>query len=518
MRTLLRDREILATLVACSAVSLFILTTLFTTTFPWLVFIPTFLCASIVIAANPRVGLYAMILLTMIWERFFTLQSLVVSGRVVKLYPLDILLLITAFSFLVHWLIERHHRKLLHHPHASSPKLFQVFGAFEQLLIVFALLATTYFFASQVVGVHEPEIAFSTFKNYAFYGILTFLAIGLLRTRDDYIRCVRVVLAGGVGILAFLAVGFWRGQGLWTEFTPLSTEGVRYLAFPHAYYLMVALLFAMSLAAHRLFFHPARAFLIMGLQFLGLLASLMRHLWIAFAVGAVVLVVTSAKNIQRQFFAWGQAVLTLVLAAMLFGGVAVVVFPDSGIATLSARFIDPLVTRVTSFGHVTEDLSALWRLTLWQNTTARFLASPILGIGFGQEITFDLRGYVSTVRLRDLHNSLFGVLVQTGIVGFGIFTAFIVVLLVGYLRHRARLGFLRPWSDGVFAALLAFLVAANFQPYLETNILSVFFWLLMGMLRVAPHLSERPQYDWSHLKFRKHLQILESKHDRGMPL
>ncbi len=515
MLSLFRDKELRATGVVFGLVSIFILATLLFSTFPWIVFLLTFSIAAAFIVAHPRAGLYTIILLTMIWERFFTLQSLVVSGRVIKLYPLDILLLITTASFLLQWFIERHHRKLLRHPHAPAPHLLRTFGAFEKLLILFALLGTVYFFASQVVGVREPEIAFSTFKNYAFYMLLTFLVLGLMETSAHLRRLIRVMLAGGVGILIFLMIGFWRGEGLWTEFTPLSTEGVRYLAFPHAYYLMLALLMAMSLWAHRLFRRPFVMLLLMGLQCVGLLASLMRHLWIAFGVGALVLVVTSPKPTQKQFLRSAQWVLGIVLVILFFGGIAAVMFPESSMALLAKRFLDPLIARITSFGNVGEDLSALWRLKLWQTTVARFLASPLFGIGFGQEITFDLRGYVSTIRLRDLHNSLFGVLVQTGIVGFALFVAFNVSLIVSYLRRRVQCGVLRPFADGAFAAYLAFLVAANFQPYLETNILHVPFWILLGVIRVAPYLVEHHVPRWGHLRSEKHLRALEGTHNRG---
>lgn len=516
MRSLLRDREMLSTLAVFGLVSIFIVSAFFEDTFPWVIFWLSFVGASVVIAMRPRVGLFSIILLTMIWERFFTLQSLVVLGRAIKLYPLDILLIVTGASAIVHWLLERHHRKLLHDPLARSPAPLQSFAAFEKLLVVFALFATMYFFQSQVMGVREPEIAFSTFKNYAFYILLTFLVLGLTRTRDDFLRLVRTILAGGVGIIAFIILGFARGEGLWTEFTPLSTEGVRYLAFPHAYYLMLALLIAIAVWAHRLFHHPLRALGIMGIQFLGILGSLMRHLWIAFIAGTVIIIATSSRVVQRQFLRWGQILFGGALLLLLLGGTTTVMFPASALGSAVAHFLDPLLARITSLGNVTEDLSALWRLKLWQTAFARFWESPLLGIGFGQEITFDVRGFISTVRVRDLHNSLFGLLVQMGMIGFALFVALQVALIAGYLRHRTRLlSAIRPFVDGAFAAYVAFLVASNFQPYLETNILNVFFWLLLGIIRVAPHLSEKPTIDWSHLRFRRHLQILESKHQRG---
>ncbi|MDO8521368.1 MAG: O-antigen ligase family protein [bacterium] len=526
MKQLFRDREILSTLAVFTLVSVFIVGTFSFSTFPWFLFWPAFIGSSIFIVTNPRVGLFSIILLTMIWERFFTLQPLVLFERTIKLYPLDILLLVTGMSAIAHWLIERHHRKLVHDPYAHAPAMLRSFGACEKLLVVFALFATMYFFQSQVVGVHEPEVAFSTFKNYSFYILLTFLVLALVRTRDDFFRLIRTMLAGGVGIIAFIVLGFVRGEGLWTEFTPLSTEGVRYLAFPHAYYLMIVLLIAGNVWAHRLpggagsgsagFHHPLRTLGIMGIQFIGILGSLMRHLWIAFIAGTVVMIATSSVIVKRQFLRWGQILFGVTLLLLLIGGTMIVVFPASAPGNVIAHFLDPLLVRITSLGHVTEDLSALWRLKLWQTAFTRFWENPLLGIGFGQEITFDVRGYISTVRVRDLHNSLFGLLVQMGVVGFALFVAIQTALIVGYLRCRKHLSStIRPFVDGAFAAYVAFVVASDFQPYLETNILNIFFWLLLGIIRVAPHLSEKPNIDWSHLRLQKHLRILESMHRRG---
>ncbi len=505
MRSLLRDREILLTLMVFGLVSIFIVSVFSFPYFPWFTFWPAFLISGILILRRPAVGLFSLILLTMIWERFFTLQSIVIFGRAVKLYPLDIFIILTGLGVFFHWLLSYRQSAFL-----------RSFAACEKLLVVFALFATMYFFQSQVVGVHEPEVAFSTFKNYAFYILLTFLVLALVHTRDDFLRLMRTILAGGVGILAFVILGFVRGQGLWTEFTPLSTEGVRYLAFPHAYYLMIVLLIAIAVWIHRLFRHSVVALGIMGVQFLGIVGSLMRHLWIAFVVGVAVLIATSSATVKRQFLRWGQVFFGGMLLVSLIGGTAVIIFPDSSIGSVAARFLDPLLIRITSLGHVTEDLSALWRLKLWQTAFARFWESPLLGIGFGQEITFDVRGYISTVRVRDLHNSLFGLFLQMGIVGFALFVALQASLIVGYLRQRKHLlSTMRPFVDGAFAAYIAFLVASDFQPYLETNILNIFFWLLIGIVRVAPHLLEKPSIDWSHLRLQKHLRILESMHQRG---
>ena len=101
MKHLLRDREIFSTLAVFVLVSIFIVSTFLFGAFSWFIFWPIFIVAGFLIALRPRVGLFSIILLTMIWERFFTLQPIILSGRIIKLYPLDILLAVTAIAFFV---------------------------------------------------------------------------------------------------------------------------------------------------------------------------------------------------------------------------------------------------------------------------------------------------------------------------------------------------------------------------------------------------------------------------------
>lgn len=515
--SVLRHKEFYATLALFALVSVFILVQIITGAFLWPFFFLVVLAAAVLILQNPRVGLLSIVLLTMIWEHFFTLQPLVFDGFAFKLYLLDIFLALTVIAFLVHWFVERHHRKLLHDPKAPSPLLLRSFGTLEKLLVVFALFATAYFLQAQVAfGVESREIAFSSYKAYAFYPLLTFLVIGLLRTREQFVRLMATLLFGGALIAVFVIIGLVRGRGLWIELTlPLSTEGVRYLAFPHAYYLSIALIVALNLWAHRILPWPRTALAFMALQLVGIVGSLFRHLWIAVAGAIFFLMLSGERRARKHFLQWGQRLLVAILLVVLLLSATTFFFPESRVGIVSTHFLDALVARVASFGNVTEDISALWRLRFWQTILQSFYESPVFGIGFGQQISFDVRGWVSAVFVRDVHNSLLGLLVQMGIVGAGLFLAMQILCIVGYARARRRLGWIRPFADGIFVSYLAFFIAANFQLYLETNLLNIFFWMMLGIIRVAPTLTEAPSIDWSHLRFKRHLQILESTHPRG---
>ena len=48
---------------------------------------------------------------------------------------------------------------------------------------------------------------------------------------------------------------------------------------------------------------------------------------------------------------------------------------------------------------------------------------------------------------------------------------------------------LKPYYLGILAGTVAFLFASLFQPYLETNLLGIWLWLFLGLLRTTTNLS-----------------------------
>src|SRR5207247_1305289 len=66
----------------------------------------------ILIFFTPTAGLPIIILGTMWFERWFTLQPIVIGVQSYKLYPLDVVILATAVSFLFHQAFGRQKRSL----------------------------------------------------------------------------------------------------------------------------------------------------------------------------------------------------------------------------------------------------------------------------------------------------------------------------------------------------------------------------------------------------------------------
>src|SRR3989338_10567336 len=253
---------------------------------------------------RPTAGVYAAIFLTVIFERFFALEALQFGRDAVKLYPLDVVLLGVYGGALARlWF----------------GKARFVWKAADVWLAIFFALVSVYFIASFAgFGSSEAAVAFSTWKNYVFYGALVFALPLMLTDESDVRRLVGYFLTAATLALFFLMIGVIRGEGLWSEFTPLSTEGVRLLAFPHAFYFSLAFL-GMFVSAKYWSANKYRFFvwIAMALWGFGILGSLMRHMWLGMALSAAFALVFLMDRNGRQ--ATGRmTALALAFGTVLF--------------------------------------------------------------------------------------------------------------------------------------------------------------------------------------------------------
>lgn len=168
----------------------------------------------------PRAGLYAIVFLTFIFERFFTLVPIVMGRNEYKLYPIDVIFGAVILGIIFQLLIG---------------KIKFVWKKIDFLVLIFALLSVAYFAKNIFLGGGEISLAFSSAKNYAFYSLLYFVTVALVDSRERLKELVQVVFAGAIGIIWFVVYGIAVGHGLWSDFTPLSTEGIRTLAFTHGF-------------------------------------------------------------------------------------------------------------------------------------------------------------------------------------------------------------------------------------------------------------------------------------------
>lgn len=443
---------------------------------PWyflIVMVPMFFASLL----HPKAGLFGIIFLTVLFERFFTLEGLQFGKDIVKLYPLDIVLLGMYGGVLVKIVYTKVHFAL------NKTNVF---------LFLFFVLASAYLVGSFVgFGSQDISVAFSTWKNYVFYGML-FLALPfILKNESDVKQLVNYFLSAVVIGIIFLLIGIVRGEGLWTEFTPLSTGGVRLLAFPHAFYFSLAFLGTFVTAEYwSRSKYRALIWLVLAVWMFGILASLMRHMWIGMVIALIFVWIFFLKERSQQMTR------KMVTVALAFGVFAFsflffisLTLPTSTVGHISLSLTETVVTRVTSIGN-TADTSISWRGSTWQSAFSLLSQSPFLGLGFGVHIPVESGDYRDFVEIRNIHNSWLALLVQMGIFGFALFGCFLFSLALRLVRLHQDTSFFSALRI-VFLTLFVYQGVVFFaQPYLETNLTGIFFWLTLGLMHTLLVLSK----------------------------
>jgi len=435
---------------------------------PWyflIVMMPMFFASLL----HPKAGLFGLIFLTVLFERFFTLEALQFGRDIVKLYPLDIVLFGVYGGALMKMISTKVHLTL---------DIIRVF------FFLFLILVSVYLGASFVgFGSQDISVAVSTWKNYVFYGMLFFVMPLILEDESDVKRLVNYFLSAVIVGIIFLFIGIVRGEGLWTEFTPLSTGGIRLLAFPHAFYFSLAFL---GLFVTETFWAKGRyrAFLWMMLAIFmfGILGSLMRHIWIgmfsALCFSYAFLLSTPLRQGAKRMFSIG---LTFVLILFSLAFFLTLTFPTSTVGHFTYSLVETVSIRFSSIGSNT-DTSISWRGSTWDSAFFTLSENPVFGLGFGVRIPIESGDYRDFVEIRNIHNSWLSLLVQMGILGFITFLSFFGVLVWRVWKAFSVFPFLSALRIALLTIVFYQSIVFFAQPYLETKLLGIFFWFTLGLM------------------------------------
>lgn len=447
-------------------------------------FLVSGLVAGVVSFLFPRSGVYATLFLLLVFERFYTLQPFLVGKDIYHIYPLDIVVGALFFRMLLEILSGNMRIRL------TMPIGF---------LMAF-FVYTSFRFGIDILSVGDRSLstAFSTWKNYVFYGGISIFVAMLFQEKEHLVRFAKFFSVGVLAIVIFLVIGIARGEGLWTEYTPLSTSGNRILAFPHAFYFSVAFLASTTLFTflmQRLKGVWKTVFLIMYPVFLvGILGSLMRHLWLGIFIALIASLVLFRKTAILSIASVSKYYLLVVLLSVSFAFTVFLVSSSvAPLANTSGEAFRVFAERLVSLGNA-EDTSIAWRGVVWKGALAEFSENPLFGIGFGNRVSVEMDGYRDYVEIRNMHNSWFALLVQTGILGFSLFLFFVGSLLLRGIQVFRRLSdtsFLILASVPLVTILIFCSAVFLSQPYLETNLLSLVFWLSAGLLLAVESIFRR---------------------------
>jgi O-antigen ligase len=483
-------------------VSLFILAN-FAAGFILPLFVLTMAVAAAIAFFYPRSGLAAIIFLTFIFERFFTLQPIVWGRAEYKLYPLDIVLITILASVVFNFLSNCYGlRSQSIRASGFAKKLGfwkrqNVFHA-DFYLIAFIILAVIYFFISIFILKTDFALSFSSFKHYAFYPLLFFAVAYLFNSKEKILWFFKFALAGAVGIIFFILYGLVSGAGLWSEFTPLSTEGVRTLAFPHAFYLSLTIIGLVVYISSAEYIASAKkntvtlcrgrgivlrevSLVVIVIWAIGIIGSMMRHLWIGLFFAFVFLLFfmpTQAKKTLLKIA--GRLVFALVIFLALATYLSFL-FPNSSFSQAAVSVKDVIESRAGSLFSQSEDESFSWRAVVWKEIMEEYRKNPVLGVGLGKTVYVETENYRDFVEIRNIHNSPLVVLVQMGVLGFALIFIFAASILKKFLWKKNK-----DWIDFSLAGIMTlYLIVFLFQPYMETNLLGIFFWIMLGLIKAA---------------------------------
>jgi len=455
-----------------AAVSLFIFSN-FIVGYSLPIFIFASLFGFVLSVFYPRSGVYAVVFLTVVFERFFTLVPIYFNRAEYKIYPLDIIFA----GIIIGTLIT-----------AFSKRMFSRLRVVDYLVAIFILASAAYFLFSAYFLQADFSVSFSTMKNYAFYGFFYFAMLFLFNDRRKLADLLKFFFAGAIAIIIFIAIGLVRGEGLWTEFTPLSTPGTRILAFPHAFYLsMAALVSLVWLAFPKYKSKSLRNSLLVLIPVwsIGILGSLMRHIWISLFISIIfiywMLPKENKDRLKKIIFHYAL----IGIVALIFLSYISFLFPTSNLSKTFASATGIAGKRFVSTVQVSSDESLNWRKSVWQSTWREYKDNMIFGLGYGKKVSVEIgTKYKDFVEVRNIHNSLLTIFIQMGIWSAVLFAFIIWMLAIPLIKKPSaaetpEYNFLK---IAFLAIFLNYLIAFLFQTYLETNLLGIFFWMILGGL------------------------------------
>ncbi len=483
VRTLLSRDEATALIIGC--VSIFVLSSLWFGQSLALYMLMVIVVGG-AICLSPQAGLFAILVCTMIFERHFTLQELLINNTSYKIYPLDILIALLLL------------RIVFTHSISEIRSFFSTRTRYLDLpIFVFGALCLIAFVHGWWVQA-DMALAFSTLKNYFLYSVIYFFAVVLLRTETDWRDCMRWFSFGALVVFFFLVYGLVTGTGLWSEYTPLSTAGARLIAGTHIFYLT---LFGFWVLSWYLFSrdsaqtnqddeeHTQTLLVLLLAVLVGVLVSLVRHIWVALAVIALLYLYYLPKEGYRRIVSLaGRCLFVCCLCFSIF--LLATSFVSGRLPSELYKTVFVLKERINVSSVVAlEDSSFAWRVGAWRSGYELLARQPLFGIGFGQSVVLERGSGYYEIPMRDLHNDYLGILIQTGIVGIAI-----VLWWFGRVYRATTSRFMLMRRESVvherllwtaWSGFLLFVICFSISVYWDINLFIIFFWWLLAMMRFA---------------------------------
>lgn len=436
------------------------------------------LVVGLAILKFPQIGLYVIFFCTLIFERHFTLQTLVFREIEYKLYPLDIVILIIVLSIFLKFFAQHNKEENV------------TFNKFDFPIFLFGLSATLSFVYALLIRV-DPATAFGAYKNYFLYAIIYFITLVVLKTKEDWEKMMFWITLGAGLMFYFLGYGLLTGHGLWSEYTPLSTAGERLIAGTHAFYFMI---FGFWLTAlyfwkkeEKKLFGKKEILIAIFLILAALLVSLVRHLWLALILVLLLWLIflpSNKKNILYNIFT--RTILTVVAASVIFIWLYGLFFGD--FPSFINKYIYVFKERASIVNVVNlQDESFRWRISAWIAGLSLWQTSPVWGIGLGHQIVGYDELFFFDIPPRDLHNNYLGIFIQMGILGILAVICWFIYLLNSLQKTWLSLREKGDFNTQLFFiwgnTVILFMIVFSISVYWDINLFVIWWWLSLAAIR-----------------------------------
>lgn len=204
---------------------------------------------------------------------------------------------------------------------------------------------------------------------------------------------------------------------------------------------------------------------------------------------------TPAKIITRIIALMAVGFLLVCLLMALRAAFKIVV---AGLSSADGELSKSDINALTkgSFFNIVTDTGLSSRLNLWKAGFKALQSNPIFGIGKGQLYDFIISAigkpsyftddYLTNVFLSDMHNGYIGILVISGIMGFGLFAVFMgrffkMTLPVWYVQRRIMTYSIYPSLVGLFAAYSVYALIERTILF-DLSFIVTSFWAIIGYM------------------------------------
>jgi O-antigen ligase len=377
----------------------------FTTPRPFSVAFVVLVLASLACSLRPRIGVYAIVSLTLIgdivttsWWPFTknlsSRESILYLTDSVSVNPLEILLLVTTVS----WLLQR----------LVDPTWRFKRGALFTPLMIFTGLVIVGFFRGKFLGSGDTRVALFEVRPLLYLPLVYILVTNLLTTRRQY-KLLLLLAFSSVAIQSIFALSYYRA--LPNEEREVLESLSEHSATIHMNALFVFLL-ALVLLKCRRELRWYVAFLVPTVVYAYLLSQ-RRAAMIALFVGVAVVAAVLFHRRRRMFWFFTPA--AIVVAIGYLGAT----WNASGALGLPAQAVKTVLFPDQLGG--ADRSSDLYRQVEAYDLWFTIRDQPALGVGFGQKFLhpaalpdisfFEFWEYIP-------HNSVLWIWLKTGFVGF----------------------------------------------------------------------------------------------------